>query len=140
MTYNEFEEKIKELVETDTNDNTAVRSRWYKAPGTKDPLPLPTYIFVKYSTGGVSGGSCWDSSDPQPYYEKHVDDEFKDFYKVLEEFAPNMTYIEVKRLESRIKIDDWTETEYYGNSTDYTVKRIGVKEIYDYLIDKGYLK
>ena len=25
-------------------------------------------IYQRHERGGVSGGSCWDSSDPQPYY------------------------------------------------------------------------
>jgi len=26
-------------------------------------------VYMRYTTGGVSGGSCWDESDPRPYSE-----------------------------------------------------------------------
>jgi hypothetical protein len=137
MTYDEFEKKARELVSVSTESTNKRRRSYYR---NDDDGEVSPYIYVQYETGGVSGGSCWDSSNPRPYSNSNADteSEFVDFYAVLEGIAPKMSFLEVKKLESKIEIQEWTMSEYYGNCTEYKMKSIPLKTIYDYLVEKGY--
>jgi hypothetical protein len=99
---------------------------------SKNPT-IDDYLFIEWSTGGVSGGSCWESSDPQPYSTDEPEPEFTDLENVLLSIFPSIPYLQYKAFASLIKEDYRTEYEYYGNSIDYSNKRISLRDIYDKL-------
>ena len=98
-------------------------------------------LFVEWCTGGVSGGSCWDSSTPQPYTSNESPAELTELDAILEHFHPNISFIQYKNmLHTLVEEGTRHESEYYGNSTDYRWKKIELKKLYDYMKEKGWLK
>lgn len=98
-------------------------------------------LIVQWSPGGVSGGSCWDSSDPQPYTNNDPIPELELLDKVLEEIYPQLSFLQYRALTSKLmKCDGYSVDEYYGNSTDYQFKCVDVRELYDYLVEKNFIK
>lgn len=85
----------------------------------------------KYETGGVSGGSCWDDSDPQSYTVSDPDDKFEILDYLLSELNPRISFLQYKKLEGQIKREEKTDQEYYGNRTEYVVLSIPLQLIYD---------
>lgn len=77
---------------------------------------------VEWSTGGVTGGSCYGgencsfSSDNPPEDLTALD-------KVLEALDPNISFLRYKRLSGEV-IENYTRSvnEYYGNHTNYSGK------------------
>ncbi len=86
-----------------------------------------------YETGGVSGGSCWDSSNPLPYTVSRPDSEFEIFDYLLSKLNPRMSFGEYKELEKQINQEDKTNYEYYGNRTEYVILSIPLQVIYDHI-------
>lgn len=104
-------------------------------------------IRVKAKTGGVSGGSCWDSSDPQPY-ETGRSVEYEDLEKFIEHilvaifgrghaFADIPKLLEELRKSSIVHEDYHTEYEYYGNSDDYQWYEVKLWDLYQFLAKQG---
>ncbi len=101
------------------------------------PYGIPVHIkehviYMRYETGGYSGGSCWDNSDPTPYYNNEVPD-FEVLDVALKYLMPNISYLQYKQVEKLILTNEDSKNEYYGNSTDYKTKYIIVKELEDLL-------
>ena len=90
-------------------------------------------IYSRYETGGYSGGSCWDDSDPRPYTEDIQEDRFKVLDLVLAKLKPNITYLQYKKIEGMIRDNEDTEQEYYGNSRDWKVEYIVLSELEKFL-------
>lgn len=98
------------------------------------PSMIPVHIkepviYCRYETGGYSGGSCWDYSDPRPYTEEPPRDRFKVLELVLEKLKPDITFLQYKKIEEMIHSNEETEYEYYGNSTDWKVEYIILSEL-----------
>lgn len=85
-------------------------------------------VYMRWVTGGVSGGSCWDDSNPQPW-ENDETPGFEVLELLLKEICPQITYLQFKELEKLIQSNEDTEWEYYGNRTDFMVKYISVNDI-----------
>lgn len=102
-----------------------------------EPFGVPNNIkglvvYQRYEKGGYSGGSCWDDSDPQPYYNSFIPD-FTILDLVLMEIAPNITYLQYKKIEQLIVHSEKTEYEYYGNQTDFGMKFIILDDLINLL-------
>lgn len=102
-----------------------------------EPYGIPTHIkesviYQRINTGGVSGGSCWDDSNPQ-YYSKDSNYPFIILDLVLKELIPNISYLQFKEIESLIHTNNETEYEYYGNSTEWEIKYVILSELIDKL-------
>jgi len=103
-----------------------------------EPYGIPTnikepVIYCRYETGGYSGGSCWDDSDPQPYTEDVPKDKMKVLEIVLMELCPNISYLQYKQIEQLIDYNEYEENEYYGNSTDWKIEFIQTSKLYELL-------
>lgn len=96
-------------------------------------------IGIQWSPGGVSGGSCWETSNPQ-YYEGDEKPEFKDLDIVLECVCPNIPWRQYKMLnQNLIRSHKYTHREWYGNCTHYCSEYVIVDELYSYLQDRNLL-
>lgn len=91
-------------------------------------------IYNRYETGGYSGGSCWEDSDPQWYEEGEPKDSFKVLDLVLEVLRPNITYLQFKQIKELVHENSETEYEYYGNSTDWCIQYIKLSDLYNLLV------
>ena len=105
----------------------------------KEPYAIPVHIkepviYCRYETGGYSGGSCWDDSNPEYYSEDVPKDRFKVLDLVLEVLFPDIKYLQYKQIEELIHDNEETEYEYYGNSTDWKCEYIILSEL-EYLIE-----
>ena len=129
MKYEEFKDKVNELLKNDLVDGYA-----YGAKLPKDSLA------AIWETGGISGGSCWGDSDPQPYSKNDPEPELEKLDKILEYFKADISFIAYKNLHNTlVKRDEYTEYEYYGNETDYGIKHIALEDLYNYMKEKEWL-
>jgi hypothetical protein len=107
----------------------------HKEP-SKDKRP---FIFVEYSVGGIRGGSCWDDSEVKHYAYTSSDqpEELAALDTILEKITPNITFLQYKNIVAKvIKHDTRTENEYYGNSTNYAIKKCNLETLYNVLKEK----
>lgn len=101
------------------------------------------YLYIEWTTGGISGGSCWDegesrhsawtSDDPEP--------EFEDLNKILENICPALSFMQYNALLKKVIVcSSYTESEYYGNSTNHSTKTVNLKTLFEELSNLGVIK
>lgn len=100
----------------------------------KEPYGIPVHIkehvvYTRYDVGGVRGGSCWDDSNPQEYYNDEPKNKLKVLDIVLKELYPDIKYLHYKQIEKLWHVHHETEYEYYGNSTDWKCEYIILSEL-----------
>lgn len=95
-------------------------------------IKIEPFLYIKWSTGGKSGGSCWGGV-PEGYTSTEKEPNFDCLDNILANYCPNISYLKYKKLAELIDIEYYTENEYYGNSTDYCVKKIEIRKLYDFL-------
>lgn len=107
------------------HDNLKDFARWVDNNCHRDNAPFLFSLF-SHDVGGVSGGSCWDSSDPQPYFNN--------------EPAPILKPKDIRLLFGDTFINDIDfrivvvqEREYYGNRTDTQYTGILLDDLYNIL-------
>ncbi len=102
--------------------------------------PSSTYFLAQiFEVGGVSGGSCWDSSNPRSYFSD-TKIEFDQLDIILEKFT-NISFVAYRRLCSDLVQDiEYSKNEYYGNRTDYRIKAINLKKLHDFLENENCFK
>ena len=141
MTFDEFEQ----LVTNITNGEFVIRE---KLPLDEQPTPrsrrMKEYtkeLKVTWVTGGMRGGSCWGGElKPMEDWEKDKEPEFEALDKILEEICPNITFMQYKRIcQSVIEEDSEYYPDYYGNSTEYGVKKVKLENLYKELNARGLL-
>jgi hypothetical protein len=95
----------------------------------------PEEISYEWRTGGARGRSCWDEGSHQNYpVSGDPEPQPGEIMRVAMEFAPNLSYAQVMRIMSATSTRDRTVNEYYGNYTEYAVRAIGTRELYDLLV------
>lgn len=99
-----------------------------------EPWGIPNHIkepviYMRWETGGVSGGSCWESSNPQSYTSNKGKPKFECVDLVLKELFPNISFLQFREIEKLIQSSQKTEWEYYGNSTDFEIEFIVLSEL-----------
>jgi len=85
-------------------------------------------IYSSYSSGGMSGGSCWGDK-AQPYTKETPKDHMAVLDILLTEIAPELTFLQYKRIQGLIKSNTNTKWEYYGNYTDMVIEYILVSDL-----------
>jgi hypothetical protein len=94
------------------------------------------YLCNEWCSGGISGGSCWDDSKEDNHYATRGESEpeFTSLDNILDEICPNITYLQYKKLITKvIEEDSYIQNEYYGNSSHYSYKTVLLKDLYDTL-------
>lgn len=97
-----------------------------------DKVSWPGFI-VLTEVGGVSGGSCWDSSNPQPYYTGQEIRGLDQLDSFLEKICPQITYLQFKKISKLILDVDHRVAEYYGNHTKYRGSYLDFNQLYQEL-------
>lgn len=104
----------------------------------KKMVPRYDFICQYFSVGGVSGGSCWETSNPQPYRDdSERPNVFAALDNVLENVCPQITFLQYRKIEPLIQKFEATEYEYYDNRTDYEVWVVNLRSLYDKLLEIG---
>ena len=105
----------------------------------KGSSPTPC-LFVRWETGGISGGNCYSDSDPQPYTTSNVPEELLSLDVILEAIKPDLSFIQYKRLVGAlVKSGSYRVSEYYGNRMDWAYKKVDLRELYEYLKTKEWI-
>jgi hypothetical protein len=92
---------------------------------------------VQWSTGGVSGGSCWEGSVNHAYTSDEPVAEMTCLDVVFEDLYPQFTFLAYRRLSCLIQEGSYTKYEYYGNSRDYRYQFLPLQAFYDFLLKEG---
>lgn len=130
MTWDKFYAKVSEKFSYTSKWGGRIETQW---TGT------PEYYEVEWRTGGLSGGNCWGDKpsyavDADPVPDMDLLDEF------LEEVCPNLSFMSYKRiLRNVVEQDSRTSYEYYGNYTNYGIKKVYFLKLYDALKSEGLL-
>lgn len=155
MTYQEFTEKVKEIAgATSKYGNSELQhlglrkipryyGEWSHVAGKESNYEQTKYVLrVSWSTGGITGGSCWDDGNRthHNYTSDNPPAEFTLLDQILEHFNSNISFLQYKLLnQTLIEHDSYTEDEYYGNSTSYARKTIELEKLYEYMKEKQWL-
>ena len=100
----------------------------------KEPYGIPVkvkepVIYMRWKTGGVSGGNYRDDSNPTRYRNEEAKPKFEALDIVLRELKPEISWLQFREIENLIHTNSETEYEYYGNSTDWSVEYIILSEL-----------
>jgi hypothetical protein len=141
MEPNEFIKKVNELDVSYYRKGTPTKS-WepsefvfqyrHSSDGVENPPTLKDFLYIEWSIGGQTGGSCWDEGDAT-YHPREAEPEpnFNCLDIILEAFCPSLSYIKYKLLVADIvKEDTQTSNEYYGNYTTYAIKYVCLGDLY----------
>ena len=141
ITYEEFLTECKSIYSSFEGSGDLEESYYSRNWSSRSNQIDEPRLYVQWSTGGVSGGSCWDSSDPQPYTSNEPPKELEILDSILEHFRPQLSFLQYRALTNNLmKYDSYGVGEYYGNSTDYSSKSVDLRSLYDYLVEKNFLK
>lgn len=129
---------IKEINESKDFDS------WYQgiykeAFGVPDKMK-DMAIYMRWSTGGASGGSCWDTEEDdgaQPY-DGESEPKFIVLDKVLAKIVPTLTFSDYREIEKCIISTETSEYHYYGNYDDWGIKYLPLPVLYKKLEELGY--
>lgn len=134
MNKKEFLKKCKDTFdELEKEYNYEVR--FIFSPYGVDDTPV-----IRVEIGGVSGGSCWDDSNPAPYTCDYVNVDTDFIYDILMEIDQNIPFLICRNIKKECvseSID--TEYEYYGNCTRYRNIKIDFEKMAEMLIEKNYI-
>jgi hypothetical protein len=129
MEYEDFLKKVKELTYVTTShiEDYSYYNKKTKSKGEDQ-------ISVSWTTGGVTGGSCWDTGD-EPDRHRPVrgeqEPEFEALDLILGHFCPAIGFLQYKNLcAGIIKTDSQTQNDYYGNYTEVGIKFCVIKDLY----------
>ena len=121
----------KELIEKINKQCPYQQGIFFQPFGVPDSIQEHV-IYSSYNSGGMSGGSCWGDT-PIAYTETIPKDRMKVLDIVLTEFAPNISYLQYKRVEALMHSNQTSQWEYYGNSTDSVIEYILLSELEELL-------
>lgn len=100
---------------------------------------LDDSISVEWTTGGMCGGSCWNEGADHPV-SAEAPRELTDLDIILEKLAPNLTFLQYKRIDRECTTEiTGTHDDYYGNYTDYAKKTLSLIDLFNTLIDMDVL-
>jgi hypothetical protein len=95
---------------------------------------------VRWRVDGEEGG--WYDFDPEKDEMRDIypdpEPDFEDLDKILEKLCPNITQLQAKALEKDVveQGEHDVDFEYYGNWSRYAFKKVDLKKLYEYLVEK----
>ena len=92
-------------------------------------------LVLSWSTGGITGGSCWGGEN-HAYSSGEVEPDWEDLDRILEHFCPNITHLKYKAVMRASSTDDYEQNEYYGNSRNYALRVMKIKDLWQVLNEK----
>ena len=132
ISFEKFIERIIELdiVDMDHSNRYDLDASW-RNPSTK---PKRFFIEVTWTTGGMTGGSCWHDYGADTPVSAEPARDLEGLDLILEAFCPAISYLQYKALSANlIKEFTFTNSEYYGNYYTYAGKLLFVDDLYTYL-------
>lgn len=95
----------------------------------KEPYGIPTHIkepviYLRWSAGGLTGGSYHEDSCLRPF-EGEPKPNFEALDQVLKILKPNISYLDYKKVEKLIEDNEYDDdSDYYGNCENYYINYI----------------
>lgn len=126
MNYSTFKEIVEDAVST-TDDY------FWEHKSSKEKKKNDRVIYISTMTGGTAGGNCW--SDGGHYGIDGEQEDWTSFDNLLTKFCPNISFLLYRKIVSLFNSVDYTEREYYGNYTNYNVKYLKIKALWDILLE-----
>lgn len=105
----------------------------FKEPWGIDVKEKGFVIYQRHETGGVSGGSCWDDSNPQAYSNVDPRPHWQALEVTLATVCPNLSYSSYIEIEKLVKDSSETDWEYCGNCTEYQIRYLPLETLYKHL-------
>lgn len=114
--------EVKEILELKRR-----RSRF--SYGAGDDIPVTAFMAV-WRTGGYIGGNCMN--DDVPYFKKSntPEAELESLDKFLNCHFPDVPYKLVRQLERKVVREELSQSEYYGNTSDYVLKSLEFEDVW----------
>ena len=96
------------------------------------------YIYSEEWSGGGTWANCWGNEGA--IYEDNPK-EFEKLDKLLEKIAPNITYLQYKKIENAcLSIEETEEYDYYGGCEKKLRWKCDLKKLYDLLKEMKYIE
>lgn len=134
-TYEEFKAILAEQVQlTDLGESADPNFRGRR--GDNKARTGDFRLHREWTTGGVTGGSCWGGVADQPVSgEEEPEDTFLE--EILELLVPNLTYLQYRKLVKANLYDKYDAgyTDYYGNYTTREGRRLSIERLYNTLVE-----
>jgi hypothetical protein len=127
MNYTKFKKEVDELL-----DREDIGERYFP------DYPKGDWYGTYCNIGGYSGGDCW-GGEATPYITGETPEEIKSFDTILEHFAEDIKFMQYRKLYSTlIETDTYGDSyDYYGNRSNYTIKRFNLQSLYNKLVEMG---
>lgn len=128
-------EDVMKALESFSKNNCNPYLSGYK-PYTKDQSlnKIKCFHSEEWAVGGRSGGSCWnDGAHRNVEAEEPKPIELLEAF--LEEFYPCLNLAQYKGLTNKIETEEWCDSEYYGNYTNFECAYIKFDDIAEYLVN-----
>jgi hypothetical protein len=91
------------------------------------------YVYSIIETGGVTGGN-YNSNKLSSYTTTdELINQFKIFDLILENYKPDMSFIKYNNFKYKLTVEEHSENEYYGNSTNYLMTYISLEDMVKFL-------
>lgn len=133
---------ITHLTKSDIEEinNSKSFDSWYQGIFT-EPFGVPndmkeTVVYMRWCTGGASGGSCY--GDDLEYFVGEGEPDFVVLDKVLEKIVPTLSFLHYKEIKRSIISTEESDYQYYGNYNDWDICFIPLSTIYEILDRLGY--
>lgn len=93
-------------------------------------------IMVEWAVSGMSGGSCWDDSNPEYFETFNESESLMSFDSILSLFGVDFTKHQTL-YNSCVKEYSREDTEYYGNYTNYSGVKCSLCDLYKNLVNQN---
>lgn len=133
MTFEDFVEKLIKAYPNGLYERSRKYPTQWKAIDNFSQAGKETFILgEEVRTGGMTGGICFDNGEPEYCESEHGHVVF-DPDSILEVICPNISYLRARKLVKSIesKIEQRTEREYYGNTSEYRRWVVNVYDLYN---------
>ncbi len=125
-------------------DETIEGCGYKKRSGKKlNEINLDDIIYVKWFSGGVGGGSCWDNGTDH-HYPVHGEQEVEltELDTLLDQVCPDITLKQYRLLmngasPALVEYGEWEQNEYYGNYSCYKYKKVSLRRLFERLQGLG---
>ena len=108
----------------------------YKNEGlraSKEDEKITPALTAIWCIEGAMGGSCWGGEPKDALIDPEPEPEFEDLDDLLLKIAPNISFLQYKKLCNSVKKEHYRSHEYYGNYSDNMIKYILLEDLYDIL-------
>jgi len=121
----------KELIEQINNDCPSEQGIFFQPYGIPDGIE-EMVVYSRYETGGRRGGNCWGNK-AEAYAAEQPKEHMKVLDILLEKIAPQITFLQYRKIQELVHDSEETDWEYYGNSTDWRIEYIVLSELEELL-------